>query len=169
MNELSASQVSNIGSEIQNSRTSEASKLSGRGKVQRIDIAGLGNLVLKQYLRGGLLRYIIERSYLAFGTPRPEWEFAKLVEAKNLGINCPEPVAFIYTKGGIFYQAWLLTREIPDAVSLAILSESDDERARQALKALSEQIVTLIENRLFHVDLHPGNVVLDPHNKPYLS
>ena len=52
--------------------------LGGRGGVAAGEIAGLGRVVVKRYLRGGILRHFIARWYLRFGRVRPEVEYRLL-------------------------------------------------------------------------------------------
>ncbi|MCB0338463.1 MAG: hypothetical protein KDD53_02615 [Bdellovibrionales bacterium] len=107
------------------------------------------------------------RSYIRFGETRPQREYQLLEQARSLGVNAPEPLVYIFTRG-LLYQGWLVTREIPEVVSLSELSSLDESRARKALKACLEQIFLLIRAGIFHVDLHPGNVAVDLENRVFL-
>lgn len=49
--------------------------LGGRSRVGLISVPGHGDLVVKYYTRGGLLRRLIKRHYLKWGPTRPELEF----------------------------------------------------------------------------------------------
>ena len=61
-----------------------------------------------------------------------------------------------------------VTREIHQPLSLARLSLLDEEKARAALISAIEQVSLLIQNAILHVDLHPGNVIVDSAEKVYL-
>jgi len=86
---------------------------------------------------------------------------------RNLGINAPEPVAYAH-RGCIFYQAWLVSRAIKHPLSLALLSLKDEKKTRQAMESVIGQISLLIQNDILHVDLHPGNIVVDGADQIFL-
>ena len=86
---------------------------------------------------------------------------------RNLGINAPEPVAYAH-RGCIFYQAWLISRAIKHPLSLALLSLKDEKKTRQAMESVIGQISLLIQNDILHVDLHPGNIVVDGADQIFL-
>lgn len=141
--------------------------LNGRGNVLHTEITGLGKVVVKRYMRGGLLRYLVRKTYLRHGMTRAEKEFLLLEQVRSLGVNAPEPVAFVH-RGILFYDAWLVTREIESPRNLAELSLSDEDAIVKYVPEIIRQISILIKNRIFHVDLHPGNVVVDDSNRVHL-
>jgi 3-deoxy-D-manno-octulosonic acid kinase len=141
--------------------------LDGRTCAGRLQLDGIGSVVIKHYRRGGLLRHLVKRRYLKFGKTRAQREFELLNTVGSLGVSAPQPVAYAH-KGGLFYQAWLATRDIGESVSLARLSLQDEAQSRRAVPLIAEQIGLLIRNRFLHVDLHPGNVVVDAGGRVYL-
>jgi 3-deoxy-D-manno-octulosonic acid kinase len=141
--------------------------LGGRRQIIPAQIDGIGRVIVKQYTRGGVFRHFVAERYLRWGPTRPEAEFAILDEVRAFGGMAPEPLASI-DRGGPFYRAWLVTREIEQHATLAELSRHDDDRVRLLLDEVVRQISILIEQRILHVDLHPGNVVIDAFNKVYL-
>jgi 3-deoxy-D-manno-octulosonic acid kinase len=143
------------------------SVLGGRTSVTPAKLDGIGSVVIKHYRRGGLMRYFIKRRYLKFGKTRAQRDFELLVIVANLGINVPEPIAYAH-RSRLFYQAWLVTREIHQPQSLARLSLQDEKKTSKAMESVIEQISSLIQNDILHVDLHPGNVVVDAAGKVYL-
>jgi len=143
------------------------SLLGGRTSVTPAKLDGIGSVVIKHYRRGGLMRYFIKRRYLKFGKTRAQREFELLNIVSTLGINIPQPIAYAY-RGRLFYRAWLVTREIHLPLSLARLSLQDEKKTSSAMESVIEQIVSLIQNDILHVDLHPGNVVVDATGKVYL-
>jgi len=143
------------------------SVLGGRTSVTPVQLDGIGSVVIKHYRRGGLMRYLIKRRYLKFGKTRAQREFELLDTVGTLGINVPEPIAFAH-RGRLFYRAWLVTREIQQPLSLARLSLQDEKKTSIAMESVIEQISWLIQNDILHVDLHPGNVVVDAAGKVYL-
>lgn len=123
-------------------------------------INGLGPVVIKQYLRGGLMRFVLKNRYLKLGRTRAQAEFELLQRLRPCGIRTPEPVAYAY-RGFPFYAAWLVTRKIENACTLAELSRHDDRRASRLMSKVIEQVGRLIDCGCIHVDLHPGNVLVD--------
>jgi len=148
-------------------KTGDVSILGGRTSVTLAKLDGIGPVVIKYYRRGGLLRYIIKHRYLKLGKTRAQREFELLHTVSNLGINVPEPIAYAH-RGRLLYRAWLITREIYQPLSLVRLSLQDENKARQAMESVIEQISILIKNSILHVDLHPGNVVVDQKDRVFL-
>lgn len=143
------------------------SALEGRGKVITGTLPGFGRCIVKCYLRGGLFRYLVAGRYLRMGVTRGEAEFRMLSKVRSLGVNAPTPIAFAY-QGYPFYKAWLISAEITGRRSLAEISVRDEDLCMELITPLIDQLSILIRNRVFHVDLHPGNVVVDPSKNVYL-
>jgi len=143
------------------------SALGGRTSITVTRLQGIGSVVIKYYRRGGAIRHLIKKRYLKCGKTRCQIEYELLQKVRSLGINAPEPIAFAY-RGRLFYQCWLVTREIQDHQTLAQLSRSNEEQARMALKGVIKQVSMLIKNKILHADLHPGNVIVDNQNQVYL-
>ena len=146
---------------------SGVSILGGRTSLTPAQLNGIGSVVIKHYRRGGLMRYFIKQRYLKLGKTRAQIEFEMLQVVRNLGINAPEPVAYAH-RGCIFYQAWLVSRAIKHPLSLALLSLKDEKKTRQAMESVIGQISLLIQNDILHVDLHPGNIVVDGADQIFL-
>jgi 3-deoxy-D-manno-octulosonic acid kinase len=143
------------------------STLGGRTSMTVARLEGIGSVVIKYYRRGGAIRYLIKKRYLKCGKTRCQIEYELLQKVRSLGINVPEPVAFAY-RGHLFYQCWLVTREIKDHQTLVQISCSNEEQARMVMQEVVKQVSILIKNKFLHVDLHPGNVIVDSQNKVYL-
>lgn len=140
----------------------QAERLSGRIQPHITSIEGFGRVVIKHYFRGGALRRVNRRTYLKIGKTRGEAEFDMLNQVRGIGVNAPMPAAFAFRPTAlIFYHAWLATLEIDGAKPLADLSRSNPDRAMAALPLVAAQVGRLIEHRILHVDLHPGNVLVD--------
>lgn len=146
----------------------EGAPLSGRGGVRRAELEGIGRVVIKSYRRGGLLRHVNRRRYLRCGGPtRGEREFGLLAAAAGCGVAVPEPVAYAW-KGRRLVTAWLVTREIPGAETLAAIGRRQPERIAELAPAVAELIARTIEARIRHADLHPGNILVGDSGRPYL-
>jgi 3-deoxy-D-manno-octulosonic acid kinase len=141
--------------------------LGGRDSIGHHRIEELGPVVIKHYKRGGLIGRLVRRNYIRLGKSRSRLEFELLRKARKLGINVPEPLVCA-SRGWLIYRAWLVTVEIESALPLARLSSEDEKRARRVMPAAIEQISRLIENRIIHVDLHPGNVLVDGRDRIFL-
>jgi 3-deoxy-D-manno-octulosonic acid kinase len=166
---LSARQMENLkaGFDAEILNRGQTDVLGGRSTVIRIDLAGVGPVVVKPYTRGGFIRRFIHRTYLRTGSPRCLKEYVLLGRLQNLGLRVPSPVAFAYA-GALFYHAWLITKEIQNAIPLAGLGDADPARCERAMRDMMPQLATLVENRILHVDLHPGNVLVDIDGRAYL-
>ncbi|CAB1084350.1 hypothetical protein D1AOALGA4SA_11875 [Olavius algarvensis Delta 1 endosymbiont] len=141
--------------------------LGGRTAVTPARLEGIGAVVIKHYRRGGLLRHLNKRRYLKFGRSRAQREFELLNIVAELNVNVPQPIAFA-CRGMLFCQAWLITRAIRQPVSLTLLSRQDANQTSRAMESVINQISALIQNRILHHDLHPGNVIVDHAGKVYL-
>ena len=143
------------------------SVLGGRGSVAIVHLEGIGSVVVKYYTRGGLVRYLVKRRYLRRGKTRCQIEYEVLQKVRDLGVRAPEPIAYAY-RGGLFYKGWLVTKKINEQQTLAQLSCTDEEHAIIVMKELIAQVSILINNNIFHVDLHPGNVLVDSSDRIFL-
>ncbi len=141
--------------------------LGGRGKTRLIDVPGLGKVFLKRYSHGGMLRKLTAGHFLCLGQLRSKVEFEMLELVRSLGLNAPEPIAFVQ-KGSTIYSTWLLMEELRDTRSIVEIGENEGDALPRALDGLSEQIRILIKHRIFHVDLHPGNVLVGKGDKVYI-
>lgn len=129
---------------------------------------GVRKVVVKHYRRGGALHLINKHYYLSTFTAsraKREFEFLELVRRK--GVNAPLPIAYAI-KGGFIYRNWLATEEIPNTSDLCFLGENDYAKIEKYTVELARQIKILIKNKIFHVDLHPGNVIVDENDKLYI-
>jgi tRNA A-37 threonylcarbamoyl transferase component Bud32 len=142
------------------------STLGGRTSVITGQITGIGKLVIKHYRRGGFISHFNKKTYLGFGKPRCQIEFEMLNHVRDIGVSAPEPIAFAH-RGRLLYQCWLATRMIPSHQTLVQLSRVDLARSLVVIDSVADQIERLVENGIRHIDLHPGNVIIDPENKIY--
>ncbi len=166
---LSGKQKQSLVHEFQRPPEAARGCLSGRIRPCNIFIEGIGQVVVKHYFRGGILGNLNRRTYLKIGKTRSAAEFETLVHVRSIGVSAPEPVAFAFRKKRpVFYHAWLVTKEIQASETLADLSRTDPARAEAILKKAGEQVKRLIENGVMHVDLHPGNVLVDGNSCVYV-
>ncbi len=133
--------------------------LAGRNAPVHDSLQGMP-MVIKFYRRGGMIRHIMKDAYYRSGTPRSAAEYTMLQKARTLGVSCPEPLVWAI-RGGLFYKAFLVTRTLENTRSLAELCLEHPDLTEDALKKTAVQVAILVQNRIHHVDLHPGNVLVD--------
>jgi tRNA A-37 threonylcarbamoyl transferase component Bud32 len=83
------------------------------------------------------------------------------------GISVPYAVAYAH-RGRLFYRAWLITGEINRPKSLVEISRQTPEKLPEVMPRVGQQVSLLIQHRIRHVDLHPGNIVVDPAGNVFL-
>ena len=143
------------------------SVLGGRTSAVRHSLAGVGPVVIKFFRRGGLISRFNEKTYLRYGKTRGQREYEMMEEVRRIGVRAPQPVAFAY-RGLLFYHCWLVTGEIEKHQTLAALSRNDPKQAVLLSNAVAVEINRLIRHNIHHVDLHPGNVLIDPQQRVFL-
>lgn len=141
--------------------------LKGRTLPCHASLPETGPVVIKSYRRGGMMSLITRDRYLKTGTSRPEKEFEFLIHAGKAGLNVPTPEIYA-TQGFLFYRAWLVTKKIENQISYTDLVLKNEKAALSLLSSISLNISLLIENRIHHVDLHPGNILIDKTRNIYI-
>lgn len=118
-------------------------------------------LVLRHYHRGGLIGRVLRDLYLWTGISRtrPWQEMHLLAELWRLGLPVPMPVAARVVRTGVWYQADLITARLPDVVPLADIIT---ELPVVALQQVGKTIRRFHQAGLYHVDLNPRNIVINP-------
>ena len=86
---------------------------------------------------------------------------------KPYTLNLPPPPPQ-NRKKNFFYHAWLITREICNARTLTTISITEPDIAAMLMKDLEQQVDILVQHHIHHVDLHPGNVLVDPADRLFL-
>ncbi len=165
--EYSEQQCREIVKLVQQQTGSNLEVLGGRANIQFAEITGIGPVAIKHYARGGLLGRFIAHHYLRVGASRSQREFQLLNMASELEIRVPEPIAYVYTRG-LAYRAWLITRRIMNYRSLASIDCESDQQFPAIMNELATQVEKLIQNKIFHIDLHPGNVLIDSSEAVFL-
>ncbi len=143
------------------------SPLGGRRSIISAHFPETGKIVIKSYARGGLTGKFNKKWYLKLGLPRSQREFEFMARAKVAGVNTPDPMAYIF-KGVPFYRAWLITRKIENSKTFSTIALENMTRAKKILPLICRNIQLLINNGIHHVDLHPGNIIVDKQNYPFI-
>ncbi len=141
--------------------------LGGRTSVVRYKMEGFGPVVIKYYRRGGFISRFNEKTYLRSGKTRAQREYEVLEHVRRVGVRAPRPVAFAH-RGFLFYHCWLVTDEVEQHQTLAALSLADPKQAVLLTGVVAAEINRLIDHHLHHVDLHPGNVLIDVQHRVFL-
>lgn len=132
----------------------------GRGRIKFVKV-GDEDLVVRQYVHGGILRGITRDNYLT--EKRVIKEFLILSYLRSRSFFCPEPFCGLIKRGLFSKKLFLVTRRIPGARPFyVILREKKGlERARYIF-ALAKLLLGLHSRGVFHPDFHLSNVVMDP-------
>ncbi|SMC45801.1 3-deoxy-D-manno-octulosonic acid kinase [Desulfocicer vacuolatum DSM 3385] len=141
--------------------------LEGRIPPQFLILPETGSIVIKSYQRGGWMARINKDRYLNTGQIRSKREFDFLIAAEKAGITVPLPVAYA-SVGFPFYKTWLILKEVKEHRSFVRVCLEDRKRALGFLPEISNAINRLIKHNIQHVDLHPGNILLNGDNKIYI-
>jgi len=141
--------------------------LGGRGQSRVVDMPGLGRVFVKRYSHGGLFRALTGGKFLCIGPCRSESEFEMLEHVRQCGVNAPRPIAFI-KKGSTIFSTWLVMEELIGARSLVEIQAKESDEMLRAMDSLAVQMGILIKNNIFHVDLHPGNVLVAQSGEVYI-
>jgi serine/threonine protein kinase len=145
---------------------SSSSVLGGRAVILRYVLPSVGEVVIKEYRRGGMLRFVRRRYFVRAGTSRPEHELNSLMTVRAEGVNAPEPIACL-SRGTLLYKGWLVTRFIKGR-GLVDMCATDPGAAETLVQELVRQVQVLVQHRIAHIDLHPGNVHVGDDGAVYL-
>ena len=156
---LSQSQASQIKEALERPPAPSLNRLTGRAAPVFFHLEQAGPIVLKTYLRGGILGRVNTRTYLDLSKSRSEREMEMLLFARKLGVNAPEPLAWV-KKGRFLIQTWLMLKEAVCVEPLSIIAGINEKKALSYTDEIRRQVRLLIQARLHHVDLHPGNVLV---------
>lgn len=146
----------------------EAVSRAGRGDVVFFDTP-FGACVLRHYLRGGLVGRVNTDHYLWTGRKRSRAfrEFHLLAELHDAGLPVPAPIMARYVRKGIRYQADLITRQIPGALSLAERLATNELDAALATR-VGRMLASFHALGIWHADLNANNVLVDAAGKVWL-
>lgn len=122
----------------------------GRGGVLRS-----GDVVLRPYRRGGLVRHVNRSTYA--GLRRFQSEFEVHARLWELGFPTVEPLGYAFRRRGLGYQGVYLTRHA-DATPWPRSWEQGDD----VLHRIGTLLGALAALRLWAPDLNATNLLLDP-------
>jgi len=164
---LSLSQMKQLQSYFESPPALPAETLGGRQTVSLVNLVDIGPVAVKHYARGGLIRYINTRTYVNWPQTRGEKEYSWLETARGIGLAAPKPIAFAST-GQCIGKCWLVTEAIANPRSLVQVAQEKCDHRQAIYPRVALHVQTLIRHGIWHRDLHPGNVLVDKQNEPYL-
>jgi hypothetical protein len=129
----------------------------GRGRVKFFSHHGF-DLVVRQYVHGGILRGITGERYIS--GKRAIREFLLLSNLKKRGFPCPEPYCVVIRRGVLFKKLYIITKEIKNCKPLAItLRQKDGLNRTRYIYGLAKLLIKLFSYNVFHPDFHLLNVI----------
>ncbi len=142
----------------------------GRDTAPAIQIEGSADekMVIRKYLRGGLMRFVNRNLYI--GPDRPFNELRVTVEASSKGIPTADILAAVSIKSAsLLYRGYLFSKELSSCCDLsAYLKEClQNHRAtfsnikKQLLQKAAGLISAMHDNGLYHGDLNLKNILIN--------
>ncbi len=141
---------------------------AGRGQAQFLHFADR-DLVLRPYLRGGMVQKISRDLFLRTGLEqtRSLREFALMQWMGAQALPVPRAVAAQVVSVGLFYRAAIITERIPEAQPLEDLLRQGALHA--SLWGRIGQVVRHMHDLgVYHSDLNRRNILIDPKESVWL-
>jgi len=119
------------------------------------------NLVLRHYLRGGLVSKLSKERYIfkSWASCRSISEFQILNKLAQQGLPVPTPAAAQVIRSGLSYKADLITQRIPDAKDLVQILKVDQDK--KFYEHLGKTIARFHQQGFYHADLNIQNILQD--------
>lgn len=143
-------------------------EVPGRGKVKRGVLPSGRALIVRNFLRGGWVRYLSQELYFrpacaGDSNYRPFQELIVLEHLRQKGVLVPKPVAaLVWPRAfGLVYRGLIATEELEGAENLLSLLSggSSMEVLAQVSRQAGLQAGEMLQAGIYHVDLHLGNVI----------
>ena len=136
---------------------------AGRGTVMRFDYGG-GVGVVREYLRGGVVRHLLRDAYLMANRPLREFRVHRHVE--EAGLSVPELLGVCWEWRGPFVQGAIATGYVEGLDLEHILGEAE-ELPRELLGRCGVLIREMHDLGVWHADLQVRNILVSE-EKPVL-
>lgn len=141
--------------------------------LRKMSMPGIidGNLVLRESLRGGILRKLLGRTFFGIHT-RMFQETSMCASAMSLKLPVAEIVVAARERiAPLLYRGWMVTREIPNSQDLYSYLEkqlnTNSSRGLQEKRAIISGLAKLIARMhdvgIYHGDLHIRNILVQIH------
>ncbi len=140
----------------------------GRGGTLKLTFDDT-DIVLRQYRRGGMVRFFSADRYIWSGLKRsrPWREFSILQQAITFGLPVPEPLAACVCQKGLTYRGSIMTRLLAGTRSLStVLVERELEA--EVWYQLGTVIRQFHHRLIRHADLNAINILIDEEGKIFL-
>jgi len=138
---------------------------SGRGGAARLVLRGGKVVYVRQYLRGGLVRFF-NRDRFLLRPPRPMRELEATESARAAGCHVPIVHAVAVEESGPFYRGWIVTSAIDDARAyIDVLAAAGEDGRATLLAAAGGAIRDLHDAGVYHPDLNGHNLLIDADDK----
>jgi len=142
-------------------------KSAGQGRAP-VAVIQLNNdtAVLKHYYRGGMIARVSKDRFLNTGvnSSRAVAEYRLLEWMTQQQLPVPQPLGARVLCHGAFYTCDLITRLIPDTMTLA--SKLADIALPDAIwSAVGGTIKTIHQHKVWHSDLNANNILIDNHGQ----
>ncbi len=150
------------------SLNSNISNVAGvRGEVLKKNINGT-DLVVRRYRRGGLVRYFLKDTFIKplSNSYRPIQEFEILNSIKKL--NVPKVIAVAVKESSLTYSGIIITENIKDSFNFLNQKPSSNEEIKEIAYKAGLLARKIINEKVFHPDLHLGNVLYDKNGEVYI-
>ena len=126
--------------------------------------------VLKEYLRGGKISYLLSNQYFYFNKnqirPIKEWEMINHLFISGLPVA--RPIGLLIKKGLLSYRASIITEYIPFSKTLLDVIKSGDNVNKEIWVAVGQMIKQFHEYDISHPDINVRNVLVDNLGRIYL-
>ncbi|MEM8547136.1 MAG: 3-deoxy-D-manno-octulosonic acid kinase [Pseudomonadota bacterium] len=128
-----------------------------------------GDYALRHYRRGGFVANLSEDRYIFISAERSRAfrEYQLLTQLLAAGLPVPEPIAARCWRHGLTYTADLVTRRVPDTLTLAAALKEAPLEA-DAWRGLGQVIGRFHEAGACHADLNAHNILTDSAGRWYL-
>lgn len=147
----------------------------GRGAVAEFEAAG-ERLVLRRYRRGGMVRHLLDDSFLhgplrSLRETRPVLELLAHALLRQAKVNVPEPAAVLVRRTGLglAYEGAILTVLLPETDNFLSLAKTrEPQKLTEVAEAAGREARRMLDAGIMHRDLHLGNVLVDRDGRPWL-
>lgn len=143
------------------------SHLGGRTRLRRVAAGDRDRLLVREYRKGGLLRYL--RGPRMHGRWRPVDELVLHRRLKALSVPVADAVGCVVLESPLGWRGFLLLREVEGAIDLEALlhgvpapGETGAGDLRRVLPTAGRAVRRLHDAGVPHPDLHPKNLLLAP-------
>lgn len=140
----------------------------GRGQTALFSLSG-EDLVLRQYLRGGLWGKLMHDKFFiaSHDAHRAFDEFILLGKLKAKGLPVPEPVAAKEEKSGLFLRNYIIIKQIKNCADLSYVIKNRHLSADEFIR-IGSTLKRFFDEGVLHTDLNIRNILLDNKGDVYV-